>query len=1045
MEVFSRTESSRVLRGVAGFLAVIAVLVVPAGNTATPAKGAAGVRPADAAVSGRIAYAGTGHRSLGAVTDPVPGQPSPTVPVFGDGPTHFDDQGAARGGLLVFTSLRDGPRPQVYLRAADGSVRRLTSDRDAGHPQLSPDLRSVVFDSAEPDPGGQDTGTAQHDLWLVGVDGTGLRRLTTTAGDEIWPTFAPDGVRIAFSYDQDGSGHRQIYDMPVSGGAARQLTDEPSGAAIEPAWNPVDRTLLAYTLDADGNLADDSDQSIRIRHGEGNGGPLFEGARSEWQTRWPAWKPDGRALLFLSLDQNCDCPRDTVDRVYQTDLSGGAPATSEPQLLLDENRSVDSPTWLSGSGGDRLVVARTTAPARNVGLLTDIRPDGTDPRSLGLSVLAEDPDAATDSLKLFDPGPGSDPWTVREAYSPDGRQIAVSRFETVGDVKSERIWLVDADGSNAHPLSIQDRKPGDWETDQAWSPDGRFLAFARRSPGAPNREGGASHVVIVRVDTGQVTGTVRNPDPTADEDDTQPAWSPDGTTLAFSRGTVAGGPEGQSRTNHIWTARAGTLDRQRDLSAAVCGSDCQVTDDSSAFAPDGRSLAFNREGDGLLRVFLADDRCQVMLPVGQTSCAGPLHAPGGPFQPRDIAWSPDGSQAVVTTRRNEGPNSPEGLAILDPANGTLRPVDWELPGRQKEPTWQAAVDLTVTAPATVPAITVGTGTTVGVTVTNQGPSPSPGTELSLSVPDGLRLDDLRTTRGSCDPAALRCSFGILEPGDQAQATVAVTGVGPGEDRLVFSAAGTVLDPQPGDNSAGTVVPVVAMAPPSTVVPPPPLPAPPAPPPPRAGPGLAVAIQPDPSYVGGRATVTYSARNGNNALATGLRLDFGLPAGIPVASVPPGCTITGCPLPDLPPGSSATLQVVLAPNTALTATVVGRLETTGTDADPADNVATATLRVLQPRIIAVPPIGKPGFVTLVRGVDFPPGTPVGLVWTPGITAAAAPTLPGADGRFTAQLLILTKDQTGPRIITASGAGFAPVTTPFLVVTGTIAPPDMVRRD
>lgn len=1024
------------------------MLVVPTGSTAIPVKGTAVVRAADAPVSGRIAYAGTGHRSLGGVTEPVPGQPSPTVPVFGEGPAHFDDQSAARGGLLVFTSLRDGPRPQVYLRAADGSVRRLTSDRDAGHPQLSPDLRSVVFDSAEPVPGGLDTGTTQHDLWLVGVDGTGLRRLTTTAGDETWPTFSPDGTRIAFSCDQDGSGHRQIYDMPASGGAVRQLTGEPSGAAIEPAWNPVDPAVIAYTLDADGNLADDSDQSIRIRDAEGNGTRLFDGARSQWQTRWPAWKPDGRTLLFLSVERTCYCSPDTVDRVYQVGLSGGAPTTMDPQLLLDEDRSVDSPAWLSGSGGDRLIVARTSAPVRNVGMLTDIRPDGADPRSLGLPVLTEDPRAATDSSKLFDPGPGSDPWTVREAYSPDGRQIAVSRFETIGDVRSERIWLVDADGSNAHPLSIEDRKLGDWETDQSWSLDGRFLAFARRSPGAPNREGGASHVVVVRVDTGQVTGTVRNPDPTKDEDDTQPAWSPDGSTLAFSRGTVAGGPQGQSRTNHIWTARTGTLDQQRDLSAAVCGSDCPVTDDSSAFAPDGRSLAFNREGDGLLRVFLADGRCQVMLPVGQTSCSGPLHAPSGPFQPRDIAWSPDGSQAVVTTRRAESPNSPEGLAILDPADGTLRPVDWRLPGRQKEPTWQAAVDLTVTAPATVPTVTTGTGTTVGVTVTNQGPAPSPGTELSLSVPGSLRLDGLRTTRGGCAPATLRCSFGLLAPGDQAQVTVVVTGIGPGEDPIVFSAAGTVLDPRPGDNTADTVVPVVAAASPPTTVPPPPQsapPAPPAPPPPRAGPGLAVTIQPDPSYVGGRTTVTYLARNGNNALATGLRLDFGLPAGIPVVSVPPGCTITGCPLPDLPPGSSATLQVALAPNAALTATVAGRLETTGTDADPADNVATATLRVLQPRIIAVPPIGKPGFVTLVRGSDFPPGTPVSLRWTPGITAAAAPTLPGADGRFTAQLLILTKDQTGPRIITASGAGFAPVTTAFLVVTGTVAPPDMVRRD
>jgi hypothetical protein len=139
-----------------------------------------------------------------------------------------------------------------------------------------------------------------------------------------------------------------------------------------------------------------------------------------------------------------------------------------------------------------------------------------------------------------------------------------------------------------------------------------------------------------------------------------------------------------------------------------------------------------------------------------------------------------------------------------------------------------------------------------------------------------------------------------------------------------------------------------------------------------------------------------------------------------------------------------VRVVLAPNAAGRTTVSGTLRTTGTDADPADNVATAPLRVLQPRIVAVPPIGKPGFVTLVRGVDFPPGVPVRLTWSPGITVPAAPIRPRPDGTFTAQLLILFKDQTGPRVITATGSGFRPVTTPFLVVVGTIGPPTMADR-
>jgi len=208
--------------------------------------------------------------------------------------------------------------------------------------------------------------------------------------------------------------------------------------------------------------------------------------------------------------------------------------------------------------------------------------------------------------------------------------------------------------------------------------------------------------------------------------------------------------------------------------------------------------------------------------------------------------------------------------------------------------------------------------------------------------------------------------------------------------------------------------------------------------------LTVQVQPDPSFVGGRATVSYTVRNGGRSLATGLRLDLRLPARVPVTTLPPGCSATGCPLPDLAPGASQVVQVIFAPNVPLRTTVRGTLRTTGTDANPADNVASAPMRVLLPRIVAVPPIGEPGFVTSVRGVDFPPGVPVRLTWTPGITVPAAPTFPGTNFRFVAQLLILGKDATGPRTITASGPGFSPVTTPFLVVPGTIGPPDMVTR-
>ncbi|GAA1288831.1 hypothetical protein [Saccharothrix xinjiangensis] len=1019
------SRRTRTLAAAAAFLVACAGIVVVRGADLPEAEGQPGGPPAP----GRIAYAATGHRSLGYAADPVPEQPGPTTPVMGEGPAHYDDHVSARGDLVVFTSLRDEVSPQVYLRTADGGVRRLTEGQDARHPQLSPDLGTVVFDS-------------RGDLWAVGVDGAGLRRLTETPADETWPAFSPDGTEIAYSTDRDGG--REIYRRLVAGGPEARVTDEPDGDAGEPAWNPVDGRI-AYTL----WLGDVPRVRVLTGAGVGVGAPLLGGDQAGWRGHWPAWLPDGSRLLFLSLDQTCSCPADpNAVKVYRADTAPGVPVTAAPDLLLAEDRLLGSPSWQVDGSGPRLLVSRTSAPTRSTATLQDVRPDGVDPRDLGVTVLTEDPGAVDDPNLLFRPGAGFDPWAHRQSYSPDGRQILLSRFETVDDLRVQRLWLVDADGGNPRLLPVSDRRPGDWEFDAAFSPDGRSIAFARRSPGGVRPAGSDSRVVVVDAATGAVTGVLQPPPGVADQEDTQPTWSPDGTVLSFTRGVITDGPTGEVRYNHVWTARAGALDQQRDLSAQVCGSDCAVTDDSSAFSPDGRELVFNREGDGLLRVSLPDARCEVLLGVG--TCAGPVTAgPDGPFQPRDAAFAPDG-RLVLTTRRAADARSPEELAVLDPASGELTRITTRLPGRQKEPAWQQSVDLIVDAPADVPVDAGGTAP-VTVTVLNRGPAASPGTALTVAVPTGLRLAGLRGT--GCAVEELRCDLGVLAPGASVEVVADVVGVAPGRHRLDWSVAGAVLDAAPSDNADETALtvgepPTTTTTTTTTTTPPPTTTTtgtlPPPPPFPAAGPALAVAVQPNPSYVGGRATATYTVRNGGGSLATGLRLDLLLPARVPVAALPPGCAPTSCALPDLPAGAAQVVQVVLAPEAAVRTEVRGVLRTTGTDANPGDNTAVAPMTVLQPRIEAVPPIGEPGFVTSVRGADFPPGAPVRLDWDPGITAPAAPAIPRADGRFTAQLLILTKDQTGPRTITATGPGFRPVDTPFLVVPGSIGPPDMVAR-
>src|SRR5205085_12050692 len=89
----------------------------------------------------------------------------------------------------------------VFNPDSNGYFIPLTRGRafDA-NPEWSPDGTRIAFDS--------NRGTSSvndHDLFVINQDGSGLKRLTSSAANDQGPTWSPDGTKIAFISDRAGN------------------------------------------------------------------------------------------------------------------------------------------------------------------------------------------------------------------------------------------------------------------------------------------------------------------------------------------------------------------------------------------------------------------------------------------------------------------------------------------------------------------------------------------------------------------------------------------------------------------------------------------------------------------------------------------------------------------------------------------------------------------------------------------------------------------------------------------------------------------------
>ena len=236
----------------------------------------------------------------------------------------------------------------------------------------------------------------ERDVVVAAADGSGLRRLTSTAGPQFDPSFSPDGRRIAYRDSRHGINRDdEIWVMNANGSHATNLTRN-SANDWSPAWSPDGRSI-AFASTRSGAL------NLWTMATDGSRAERLTSSLSEY----PSWSPDSSRVAFSMLSAG-------PVQIGVIDRDGAGERTLTP---ITENSEL--PAW--SPDGSQIAFCRGFEGHRAIWIM---RADGTDAHRLTNA--------------------GSD--DVGPTYSPDGHFIAFSR--------RGKLMIMRSDGSDSRPVGM---------------------------------------------------------------------------------------------------------------------------------------------------------------------------------------------------------------------------------------------------------------------------------------------------------------------------------------------------------------------------------------------------------------------------------------------------------------------------------------------------------------------------------------------------------------------------------------------------------------
>ena len=412
---------------------------------------------------------------------------------------------------------------------------------------VSPDGRHIVFDLL-------------GNIYRIPAGGGEAELISGGEAFDMQPRFSPDGQSIAFTSDRDGGDN--IWLMDADGGNRRALTKETFRLLSSPNWTP-DGNYLVARKHFTGSRSLGAGE-IWLYHVDGGSGVQLV-ARQNWQAdqNEPVVSPDGEWLYYSFFNGNFDYNRDVHAGIYQLNRMNLKTGRTEPFARSAGGAVRPTPS----PDGSKLAFVRRVG-TKSVLFIRDQQTGSERPVFDGLDLDQQETWAIHGVYPAF-------------AWMPDNRDIVITfggkfyRLNTqtgqannipfnarVSQRIADAVHFEYTIGDNSFKSNVI-RWP-------VMTPDGNTLVFQA-----------AGHLYRMRLPSGTPVRITSD----GERLEFAPAISPDGSQVAYTTWSDAEG-------GHLYKAR---LDGRRGNPVRLTTSSNQYS--NPAWNPDGRTIAFI-EGSG---------------------------------------------------------------------------------------------------------------------------------------------------------------------------------------------------------------------------------------------------------------------------------------------------------------------------------------------------------------------------------------------------------------------------------------------------------------